>query len=99
MINQLIRQLNSPDPKRRIKAIKALAKTGDRAALGPLLKVYKSDSDAKVRELALKAGRYIKKHAATPIVVPFWWRIIQQRFYGNPCLQRRRHLRRWRYLR
>jgi tetratricopeptide (TPR) repeat protein len=66
MIEKLIRQLESPDPKQRMKAIKALAKTGDRAALKPLLRVYKSDPDDGVRKLALKAGRYIKNKAGTP---------------------------------
>lgn len=64
MIDKLIRQLESSDPKKRMQAVRALAKTGDRTALKPLLKVYKNDPDPKVRDLALKAGRYIKNHAA-----------------------------------
>jgi hypothetical protein len=63
MIDKLTAQLNNPDPEKRKQAIKALAQTKDRAALKPLANAYKTDPDKEVRELALKAGRYVKEQS------------------------------------
>jgi hypothetical protein len=60
---QLIQQLQSPDPDQRRGAIMALANTKNRAALQPLAALYRSDPDPALRDLALKAGRYIQQTA------------------------------------
>lgn len=64
MIDNLLNQLNSRDPEQRKKAIKGLAQTKDRAALKYLAAIVKTESNPEIRDLALKAGRYIQKHAA-----------------------------------
>lgn len=64
MIEQQIRQLQSSDPNERRAAIQALAEGRHPAALRPLAAVYRNDPDLAVRDLALKAGLYIKEHAA-----------------------------------
>lgn len=56
---QLLRQLKDKDPARRKAAIKALARSKDRNALQQLARMSGDDRDPEVRELALKAGRYI----------------------------------------
>jgi hypothetical protein len=61
MIDQYVSQLDSPDAERRKQAVIALGKSGDRAALAHLSRVYKTDPNPEIRELALKAGRYLKK--------------------------------------
>ncbi len=61
MIDSYVSQLDSPDAERRKKAVIALGKSGDRAALPHLARVYKNDANAEIRELALKAGRYLKR--------------------------------------
>jgi hypothetical protein len=63
MIDNIVKQLNSPDPAQRKKAIAALAKTKDPSALKYLAAIVKSDSDPEVADLARKAGVYIKKNA------------------------------------
>jgi hypothetical protein len=65
MIDSLVKQLNSHDPEQRKKAIKGLAQTKDPSALKYLAAVAKNDADPEVRDLALKAGRYIKKQGGT----------------------------------
>lgn len=64
MLDELVQQLHSPDPAQRRQAITALANTKDPAALNPLAAVYRSDPEPALRDLALKAGRYIRQHAA-----------------------------------
>jgi hypothetical protein len=59
--DDLLKLLESRDAEERKRAIKELATTKDPAALKYLLNVYKTDDDPAVRELAAKAGRYIKK--------------------------------------
>jgi hypothetical protein len=61
MLDDPIQQLDSTDPAQRRRAIIALANSGDPAALKPLAAVYRTDPDPAIRELALKAGRYIKQ--------------------------------------
>ena len=59
----MLDMLESPDVETRKRGIKALAKTRDRDALVYLADVYHNDSDEAVREMARKAGIYIKKNA------------------------------------
>ena len=63
MFENLMRQLQSPEPAERRQAISGLANLRDPRALTELANVYKNDPDPAIRELALKAGRYIKKYA------------------------------------
>lgn len=58
---QLIDMLDDPNPKVRMNAVKQLAKTQSQEAVQYLAAVYKADDDPEVRELARKAGLYIKK--------------------------------------
>jgi hypothetical protein len=60
MIDEYIRQLESLDPVQRRAAILAVGKAGDPRALPSLLKIYKTDPDPVLRELALRAGRHIR---------------------------------------
>lgn len=62
MIEPLLRQLQSPDPAQRRQAIMGLANSKDPAALPALAKIYRQDPDQELRDLALKAGRYIRQH-------------------------------------
>lgn len=61
MIDTFVKQLKSNDAARRREAIIALGKSNDRAALQPLAEVYKNDPEPALRELALKAGRYLRQ--------------------------------------
>jgi tetratricopeptide (TPR) repeat protein len=65
MIEQWVQQLQSPDPQQRRQAIIALANSRDPAAIKPLAAVYQDDPVPELRDLALKAGRYIRQEAAT----------------------------------
>jgi hypothetical protein len=65
MFDQYLEQLSSPDATQRREAIIALGKSGDTRALSPLANIYKSDPDPGLRELALKAGRYLKGTTAS----------------------------------
>lgn len=58
---QLVEMLDDPNPQVRADAVKQLAKTKSQDAVRYLATVYKTDNDAEVRELARKAGLYIKK--------------------------------------
>lgn len=77
MIDQFIQDLQSSDPAVRRSAIIALANAKNAAALPSLNHVYHNDPDPKLRELALKAGRYIHQQnspsvaqaAETPVEV------------------------------
>ncbi len=60
---RIIQALGSSDPDKRKKAVALLAKSLDRDALPHLARVYKTDSDLEIRELAKKAGAYIQKNA------------------------------------
>lgn len=61
--DSLIMLLEHRDPAQRKKAIQGLAQTHNRDALPYLMLAYKSDADPHIRELAHKAGIYIRKHA------------------------------------
>jgi len=65
---RIIQALSSGDPDKRKKAVAYLAKSLDRDALPHLARVYKTDSDPEIRELAKKAGAYIQKNAPQQIV-------------------------------
>ncbi len=58
----VLKQLNDPDPGTRKEAVIALAKTLDENALSYLATVHKKDRDPEIRQLAKKAGIYIRKH-------------------------------------
>jgi hypothetical protein len=61
MLNDYLAQLDSPDSEQRKQAVIALGRLQDPAALQRLADVYHSDPDDAVRELAFKAGRYIRQ--------------------------------------
>jgi HEAT repeats len=58
---QLINMLDDPNPQVRASAVKQLAKTQSQEAVRYLATIYKTDDNPEVRELARKAGLYIKK--------------------------------------
>jgi multisubunit Na+/H+ antiporter MnhC subunit len=60
MDNQITFLLGSIRPQDRKKAIHMLTKVGDQEALRALAKLYKNDPDDEIREMAIKAGKYIK---------------------------------------
>lgn len=60
---QYVQLLRSPEPEKRRQAIVALGRSRNPAALRPLAEVYRADQDAELRELALRAGQFIKKQA------------------------------------
>ncbi|NJL94502.1 MAG: HEAT repeat domain-containing protein [Anaerolineae bacterium] len=63
-IESYLKQLKSTDANQRKAAIVALGKSGDPRALKPLAHIHKNDPDPALRELALRAGRYIQKQAS-----------------------------------
>ncbi len=60
-LSQYVRDLANPDPAKRRRAIMKLGQTGDPEALKPLAEVYRSDPSVELRELARKAGVYIRQ--------------------------------------
>jgi hypothetical protein len=70
---KLAQQLKSPDPRIRKQVIRELAKTSDKTALNALEVLYKGDPDEEVRQMALIAGKYIRRNMANggaPPAVP-----------------------------
>lgn len=61
--DSLIMLLEHRDPAQRKKAIQGLAQTRNPDALPYLMMAHKSDADPHIRELAHKAGIYIRKQA------------------------------------
>jgi hypothetical protein len=59
--SRIVKLLDHPDAAARKKAVTALAKSGEPEALMLLARVYRSDDDGDVRELARKAGIYLKR--------------------------------------
>lgn len=55
--------LSSPHAADRKEAIRRLAKSLDPSALSYLGVLYRTDPDEEIRQLALKAGRYIKQNS------------------------------------
>jgi len=74
MDEQILKWLDSPNVEDRKRAVKKLAQSGDRQALKYLSALYKTDPNEEVRELAVKAGRYINQQlnaaASTPATTP-----------------------------
>jgi hypothetical protein len=60
MSDEITRLLRSPDPAQRRQGIMRLADARSPAALPLLADIYRSDPVPELRELALKAGRYIR---------------------------------------
>lgn len=63
MSDDIKKLLDSPNAADRKEAVRLLAKRGDVSALTYLRAIYRTDSDEEIRQLALKAGRYIKQHS------------------------------------
>lgn len=61
MIDSLLRQLQDPNPEARRHAILALGKSKNPDALKPLAVVVIGDPEPELRELARKAGQYIRQ--------------------------------------
>src|SRR5215813_4704730 len=61
VFDRYIQQLSSQDVETRRQAIIALGNSVDQRAMAALANVYKNDPDPALRELALKAGRHIKR--------------------------------------
>ena len=68
MDRETIKALKSADVNTRKDAIKSLAKSLNPEAFPLLADVYRNDPDEDVRELARKAGVYIKKNATQTIM-------------------------------
>lgn len=58
---RIFKSLRSSDPEERKKGVRALAQTGEREAMRYLATIYKQDPDASVRQLALDAGKHVKR--------------------------------------
>jgi hypothetical protein len=61
MFDEWVQQLQSPDPHQRRQAVIALANARNPAALKALAAIFHGDPDPELRELALKAGRFIRQ--------------------------------------
>jgi hypothetical protein len=61
---RIVEALKSRDPEERKKGVRALGQLLSSEALRYLATIYKQDPDAGVRELAVKAGRHVKKMRA-----------------------------------
>ncbi len=66
MSEHILTLLNSQNPTQRKRGISAAAKSADRRYLKPLGRIYKTDPDPALRELAKKAGIYINKQQPEP---------------------------------
>jgi hypothetical protein len=66
MNDPLVQLLTSKNIEDRKRGVTLAAKSVDRRFLPALAKLYQTDPDEGVRELAKKAGSYIHKHAPTP---------------------------------
>lgn len=58
---KILKMLDSSNVSDRKQAVKELARSRSREALKYLAALHKTESDPEVRDLALKAGRYIKQ--------------------------------------
>ena len=61
---RILEALKSRDPEERKKGVRALGQMLTGEALRYLATIYKKDPDPGVRELAVKAGRHVKKMRA-----------------------------------
>ncbi len=59
-IDEALIQLKSPDAEMRRQAVIEVGKSKNPSMLPVLAEIYRSDSDANVRDMALKAGQYIR---------------------------------------
>ena len=64
------RLLNSPIEGDHRKAIKLLAKSGDRRALALLRHAYDNAQSAEIKQLALKGGAYLKENLRAEVLTP-----------------------------
>lgn len=62
-LDRYVQLLQSPEPEKRRQAIVALGRSKNLAALRPLAEVYRNEQEAELRELALRAGQFIKAQA------------------------------------
>lgn len=70
MTDEIIHQLHSLDPAERRQAIIRLANDRNPESLPLLASVYRSDPVPELRDLALKAGRYIRSSANAALPKP-----------------------------
>lgn len=70
MIDSLLHEIRSPDPQVRGEAIIRLANLRDPSVLPALAEIHRTDPDPRLRELALKAGRYVRLNAAPAEPLP-----------------------------
>lgn len=61
---RILQALENPSPSIRRKAITALGKSADADALPILANIYRTDPDPELRDLARKAGVYIKQQGS-----------------------------------
>ncbi|NDJ60343.1 MAG: HEAT repeat domain-containing protein [Chloroflexi bacterium] len=61
MIDQWIAQLSDTDPTVRRQAIIHLGRSGDPAAMPSLARIFRTDPDPELRELARRAGVHIRR--------------------------------------
>lgn len=74
MDSRILQLIESANPQDRKKAIQMLAKMGGPEAIRTLGMIYKQETDPELKELAVSAGKYIKKqqtgeNAAPPMPV------------------------------
>lgn len=63
-LDRYVQLLRSPDVDTRRQAIVALGRSKNPAALRPLAEVYRGESNEELRQLALRAGQFIKAQPA-----------------------------------
>jgi hypothetical protein len=61
MDSRILQLIESANPQDRKKAIQMLAKLGGPEAIRTLGMIYKQETDSEVKDLAVQAGKYIKK--------------------------------------
>jgi len=67
MDSKILQLIESADPLDRKKAVQMLAKMGGPEAIRYLGIIYKQDHDAEVKDLAVQAGKYIKRQQAKEV--------------------------------
>ena len=61
MDSRILQLIESANPQDRKKAVQMLAKMGGPEAIRYLGIIYKQETDSEVKDLAVQAGKYIKK--------------------------------------
>lgn len=69
-LDQYVQLLRSTNTEQRRQAIIALGKSKNPAALRPLADIYRNDQNDELRQLALRAGQFIKAQAAAATPAP-----------------------------